>query len=1006
MWNGTELKPLGITRLIVKNPKSGKKFSIEFVVVNDNLTPIIGARTAQQMKLLTVHADNFIAVPPPDVKVNEGVDRVMLKDDLIQRYDDVFSRELGTLPGTVHLQVDEAAQPVITPPRRVPTALKNKFKDELDRLEKLGVLATVDEPTNWVSSVVVTTKKSGQLRVCIDPKHLNQALKRETYQLPVLDDLLPELSRAKVFSTVDLTSGYWHCVLDEDSSLLTTFSTPFGRYKWNRLPFGLCASSEIFQKRVNQALDRLDGLLNITDDILVYGVGETEKEANEDHDRKLEALLKRCRERGIALNKNKLRLRIKEVTFMGHVFTSEGLKIDPEKVRAVLEMPRPEDAEGIQRLNGFVNYLARFLPRLADKMEPLRRLARHDTEFRWTDEQENALEEIKKLVTDAPVLAYFEPNLELQVQCDASTKGLGAALMQNDQPIAYVSRALTPTEQRYAQIEKEMLAIVFALEKFNHYTYGRKVKVQSDHKPLESILKKPLASAPKRLQGMMMRLQKYSFDVQYKCGKDMHLADTLSRAYLPTTEHPSGAVFENVCAASFLPVSNSKLREIQQATKEDRTLQALKDVILTGWPEERKDIPAEVTPYFSVRDELAFQDGIIFRGQRIVVPTRLRHDMKTKLHASHLGAESCLRRARETVFWPGMSAEIKEMVAVCETCRTYENSQQKETLMPHRIPTRPWEQVGVDLFELDKKEYLITVDYYSNFWEVDKLPSSSTKAVVSKLKSHFARYGCPDRLVSDNGPQFSSAEFQKFAKDWDVEHHPSSPFNSKGNGKAESAVKKAKDLMRKARDAETDPHLAFLEYRNTPTQGMGSSPVQRFMNRRTRTLLPTTKSLLKPEVVSARETQAELKQRQETQARNYNRSARDLPPLEEGEVVRMKPFQLGEKRWKKGIVATKLDERSYLVETSDGGTYRRNRYHLKKTKEGPPVPEPEEQRFEERTEVNNPTIQVPSPSSSGQQATGDPSSAAKTPTIQETPQQPRPQRVRRPPTYLQDYVPK
>ena len=184
-----------------------------------------------------------------------------------------------------------------------PDSTEEKFKAELDRLENLGVLAKIDEPTAWVSSVVIATKKSGALRICIDPRPLNQAFKRETHQLPILDDLMPELARAKIFLTVDLTAGYWLCVLDDESSPLTTFATPFGRYWWKRLPFGLSASSEIFQKRVSQAIEGLEGILNITDDILVYGVGDTEDEARRDHDSKLEALLLRCRERGIALKR-------------------------------------------------------------------------------------------------------------------------------------------------------------------------------------------------------------------------------------------------------------------------------------------------------------------------------------------------------------------------------------------------------------------------------------------------------------------------------------------------------------------------------------------------------------------------------------------------------------------------------------------------------------------------------------------------------------------------------
>lgn len=415
MWNGTEMKPLGTTRLKVTNPKTGKKYPIEFVVVTADLTQLLGARTAQQMELITVHEDHFISAPPPQKKSSEDIRSLTTADELVRRYPEVFAKDLGTLPGAVHLRVDENAESSVTPSRRIPTALREKFKAELDRLEDLGVLAKVDEPTAWVSSVVIATKKSGALRICIDPRLLNQVLKRETHQLPILDDLMPELARAKIFSTVDLTAGYWHCVLDDESSRLTTFATPFGRYRWKRLPFGLSASSEIFQKRVSQALEGLEGILNITDDILIYGVGDTEDEARRDHDRKLEALLIRCRERGIALNKNKLKLRIPEVPFMGHLFTKQGLKIDPDKSKAVFEMPRPEDVEGVQRLNGFVNYLSKFLPRLADHMEPIRRLTRQDTEFNWTEEQENVFREVKRLVTTTPVLRYYDPKAELEI---------------------------------------------------------------------------------------------------------------------------------------------------------------------------------------------------------------------------------------------------------------------------------------------------------------------------------------------------------------------------------------------------------------------------------------------------------------------------------------------------------------------------------------------------------------------------------------------------------------
>ena len=501
---------------------------------------------------------------------------------VVTQYPKVFKRQLGCFPGVVKIEVDANVQPVVTPTRRIPTSLKEKFKKEIDRLQNLGVIAPMDKPTPWVSSMVVATKKSGALRICIDPRPLNAALKRERYQLPILEDILPELGQAKVFSTVDLCSGNWHCILDEEASLLTTFATPFVRYRRCRLPFGLSVSSEIFQKHVNQALAGLERMLDIVDDVLICGVGNTEEQANADHDQKFIKLLERCQWQGIALNPDKLKLRTKSVTFMGHVLTNESIKVDPEKAKAILDMTRLANMEGVQRLNGFLNYLSKFLPRLADSMEPIRCLTRKDEPWSWTEEQDKAFQEVQKMVTEAPILSYCDPSSPLAIQCDASQKGLGAALLQNQKPVAYASRALIDTETGYAQIEKEMLVMVYTLEKFNQFTFGRHVTVYSDHKPLEAILKKPFACALRCIQGMIMRLQKYDLEVRNQKGTEMHIADFLSRTYLPSTEHPTGADFEHINMASFLPISDQRLQDICTETKKDETLQILKSVILQG----------------------------------------------------------------------------------------------------------------------------------------------------------------------------------------------------------------------------------------------------------------------------------------------------------------------------------------------------------------------------------------------------------------------------------------
>ena len=301
--------------------------------------------------------------------------------------------------------------------------------------------------------------------------------------------------------------------------------------------------------------------------------------------------------------------------------------------------------------------------------------------------------------------------------------------------------------------------------------------------------------------------------------------------------------------------------------------------------------------------------------------------MLKRIHSSHIGVR-CLQRARACLYWPRTSAEVKEHISTCETCRTYETKQPKETLMIHEVPQGPCRKVGSDLFTLNNCDYLVTVDYYSDYYELDKLPNAKAGNVIKATKSHFARHGIPEQLISDNGPQYISDEFKLFAREQDFEHKPVDPYNSQANGKVESAVKKAKKILRKSKKSNSDAFLALLDQRNTSTQDIGSSPVQRLMNRRTRTILPTAASLLQPRSINPEQERGKMKEELAKQPEYYNRNAHEA--LEEGDVVRMQPFKLGQKEWKKGTIKRRLGEKSYEVETPDA-VYRRNRVHLKKT---------------------------------------------------------------------------
>ncbi|KAK3728945.1 hypothetical protein QZH41_016810 [Actinostola sp. cb2023] len=649
------------------------------------------------------------------------------------------------------------------------------------------------------------------------------------------------------------------------------------------MPFGIHSAQEVFHKRLHELFQDLSGVETDIDDILVWG------RTREEHDERLEKTPQRARESNLKLNPDKCKIRRSEVLYIGHVLTTDGVKPDVSKLEAITSMPTPEDKHGIQRLLGMVNYVAKFLPNISEVTSPLRELLKKDVAWHWTERHEQSFNDIKKLLTETSkgVLKYYDPKQPVGLQVDACKSGLGAVLMQGGSPIAYASRSLTETECKYAQIEKELLAVVFGCERFHQYIYAKEVTVETDHRPLVSIITKSLDKAPARLQRMLLRLQRYNIDLQYKPGKELYTADTLSRAHLPTTgdEDEDLVLYVHNMTAN-LPVSDKKLVELLRETANDKIMVKLIETIQEGWPKHRQNTSKQVREYWPIKDELHVSDGLIFKGESIVVPQALRKDVLAQIHEGHLGIERSKQRARELVFWPGMSKQIEDTVANCSICQELRNSNTKEPMIPHEIPQYPWQIAATDLFTWNGGNYIVVVDYYSRYWEVSSLHNTTSTSVIEKLKQFFARHGIPETLKSDNGPQYSSAEFAKFAAVWKFSHVTSSPKYPQSNGLAEKTVQTVKRTLEKAKRDGKDPYLAMLEQRNTPV-GNYKSPAQLSMARRLRSILPCTTSHLLPETTSHQETMVRFQKKQAEQKANYDRSATPLPSLHTGETVRI-----------------------------------------------------------------------------------------------------------------------
>ena len=639
LFDDSLMKPHGVATM--KIHRNGSTTQLNFQIVETKNKPLLSAETCERLGLLKV-----------TINETSEVNTVVTEQDKL----------------------------------RVPLTREAILKEYKDVFEGLGHIG--------ISSSMVVVAKPGKIRICLDPRDLNKAIQRSKYQMPTLEEVLPRLSKAKVFTTLDAKDAFYQIGLDEASSKKTTFWTSFGRYRYLRMPFGISLAPKEFEPRLHEQLSGLDRVEILRDDILVAGYGDIQEEAEANHDQNLRKLLDRARKVSLKLNSKKMNLKKQQVKFMGHVITKDGLKPDPDKVKAVKNMPKPTCKQKALSLLGFINYLAKFLPKVSEVAQPLRDLTRANAQFIWSLQHDKAFKDMKKLVVQHPVLKYYDVSEEVTLQCDASERGLGATLMQKGQPVAFASRTLSTTEQRYAQIEKECLAIVFGCEKFSQYISRReKVTVESDHKLLQSIFKKSLLHAPMRLQRMMLRLQRYNLDAVYKPGSQMFVADNLSRAFLSETDPDDEDVqvfaleLETMDPLSTVNISSESLPRLQKTTEEDPVLQTLKNTILVGWPDRKEEVPLNIREYGNFREELTLHNGILFKNQRVIIPRAMRPELTVRAHSSHQGIEACIRRAKDVVFWPAMSKDIQEAIEKCEICAEFQNSNSKQPMQSHEIPS-------------------------------------------------------------------------------------------------------------------------------------------------------------------------------------------------------------------------------------------------------------------------------------------------------------------------------
>ena len=743
----------------------------------------------------------------------------------------------------LQIHVDDSVQPVIQAQQRMAYQVRDKVAEKVDELLRMDIIEPVKGPSKWVSPLVAVPKANGDIRICVDMRRPNEAIRRTRYPIPTVEDTLYKLNGATVFSKIDLKWGYHQIELAEESRDITTFQSPKGLFRFKRLIFGGRNSSEDYQYSIQQALDGCRNVVNISDDIIVFGKSQAE------HEVCLMAVMQRLKDKGLTINPDKCLFNAPEITFFGFKVSARGVRAEENKVAAVQHFDEPKNTHEVRSFLGLITYVGRFIPNLATVAEPLRQLTRNNTKFEWGTSQREAFESLKSAISSQQVMAHFNPAANTVLTVDASPFGLGALLAQETgkglQPVAYASRTLSSVERRYSQTEREALAVVWGCERFHLYLYRKDFVLCSDHKPLEMIYSAK-GKPPPRIERWALRLQQYSFVVKHIPG-DGNPADLLSRQPIPNSIGENDN-YINFIVSNALPKALT-LQEVQEASLTDPVLKQVAEDIVNSTIKSQ----GLAGDFYKVKDELSTKNGLVLRGHRLVIPKKLQRNVLHLAHEGHQGIVKTKQLLRQKVWWPGIDMQVEALIKSCHACQAVSQSAKPEPIISTDMPSKEWDVVHIDVCGPfpSGESILGAIDECSRWPEAIILnKSTSTGAIIKHLLNIFATHGIPSTLVTDNGPQFVSQDFKKFCLEYGIYHRRVTPYWPQANSEIERFFRTLKKTLTavtvEGKNWKNELFRFLLAYRTTPHSTTGKSPAQLLMHRELRTKIPSIRERIKP----------------------------------------------------------------------------------------------------------------------------------------------------------------
>ena len=847
-------------------------------VLNSQVGQVEATDTAETLKrkdkLLTLY-QNALNLPSDDKKS-------FCK--LLADYHVAFSLE-GERGETdmVQLHIDTGdAPPRRQAPRRMPFMVRREIEEQVQKMLAAGVIKKSHSP--WASPVILVRKRNGDYRFCVDYRKLNEVTKKDTFPLPRIDDLLDQLAHSKYFSSLDLAAGYWQIQVAPDSQSKTAFVTHRGLFEFRVMPFGLTNAPAVFQRLVQEVLEGLnpeggpDLVTAYLDDILIFS------ETLQDHMSHLKMVMDRIVAAGLKLNPSKCKFIQQEVEYLGHVITPQGLKTAQRHLRAVEEFPVPTSVSSVRQFLGLASYYRRFVKSFAMIASPLHALTKKNTRFQWTQECQHAFDILRQKLIEAPVMAYPSFDKEFILETDASVSGLGAVLSQVQEdglphPVAYGSRATSPSEKNYGITDLETLAVVWSLSHFKPYLYGQRVKIYTDHTAVKAVLQNPMASGKHaRWWSKVYESGIGEVEICYRRGRDNQNADALSRcpqdgdvhneadigvSVFTLTKGESISGLLKLCPdqpdkADVLNLSGTVTSLLSQDPTQQVSLPAsfvsdqrkdpeCKQILAFLQQKLLPDDEAQAKYLVRMADRFAVVDSVLYyidpkknHSKRAVIPKHLQRELIEQSHsgpfAGHFSGQRTYSALHPKFWWSGMFSDIQQFCKSCPQCTTVSGGPGvgRPPLQP--IPVqKPFQLVGVDIMDLPKtesgnKHVLVFQDFLSKWPMVFPIPDQKTIRIVDILvKEIVPLFGVPEGLLSDRGTNLLSFLMRDVCAMLGTTKVNTTAYHPRCNGLVERFNRTLKQMLRKhvekyGKQWDTNLHGVLWAYRNTPHESTGEKP--------------------------------------------------------------------------------------------------------------------------------------------------------------------------------------